>query len=51
MTENRIERAYVGPGYSEGFVPSAYQGWPTEESDALWKKYEGNTKGPSFSQS
>lgn len=41
MIEHRVERAYVGPGYSEGYIPSAYQGWPTDENDELWKKYEG----------
>ncbi|KAF3769721.1 hypothetical protein M406DRAFT_348851 [Cryphonectria parasitica EP155] len=26
--------------YSEGFIPSPYQGWPTDENDELWRKYE-----------
>lgn len=41
IVEERVERAYIGPGYSTGWIPSPYQGWPSDESDRLWKKYEG----------
>lgn len=43
LVEQRVERAYIGPGFSKDWVPSPYQGWPNDENDALWKKYEGNS--------
>lgn len=44
IIEHRVERAYIGPGFSKDWVPSPYQGWPTDENDALWKKYEGPSR-------
>ncbi|CAN8097620.1 unnamed protein product [Discula destructiva] len=43
LVEQRVERAYIGPGFSEDWVPTPYQGWPTDENDALWKKYEAGS--------
>jgi len=43
LVEQRIEQAYIGPGFSEDWVPTPYQGWPTDENDALWKKYEAGS--------
>lgn len=52
LIELQAQNYWVGLAWGKDYPESPYQGWPTDEIDALWDKYDGkNVTQPLWEQS
>lgn len=44
LVELQAQNYWVGLAWGKDYPESPYQGWPTDEIDALWDKYDGKDR-------